>query len=287
MIDGGDASVNKQVLKVYVMSDSSGETAAHVVHAAVVQFAPELTKVSRLPQIRSAEQIRSQLKDLAGKNVLVAYTLVLPEYRETVEQEANAQGIASIDLLGPLMGRLSELTGAAPLSQPGRSHLLDDAYFQRMEAVNFTVRFDDGKNQESLRQADVILTGLSRTSKTPNCMYLAQHYGLKAANVPIVPGVQPPRALFSLPSNKVIGLTIDPVILHRYRVSRAKILGLESDSGYANIEDIRQEVQYAKSIFRDLRCHMIDVSAKAIEETSSEISLYLSQQRNEGFSPSY
>lgn len=192
-----------------------------------------------------------------------------------LEEEAKRYSVPTLDLLGPLIARVASLTEAQPLAQPGRLHLLDESYFRRMEAVNFAVRYDDGKNPEGINQADVILVGLSRTSKTPNCMYLAQHYGLKAANVPIVPGVDPPLALFTIPSRKIIGLTIDPHLLHNLRSTRAQVIGMPANSEYADLDEIKAEVQYAKRIFRELKCHSIDVSARAIEETSSEIFLYM------------
>jgi regulator of PEP synthase PpsR (kinase-PPPase family) len=267
--------VSNNELIIFTLSDSSGETAAHVAQAALVQFSPGLGSIYRLPQARSCQQITGLVREVATGNSLIAYTLVLPEYRETIEAEAKKYNVPTLDLLGPLISRISDLAQSKPLSQPGRLHLLDETYFRRMEAVNFAVRYDDGKNPEGISQADVILTGLSRTSKTPNCMYLAQHYALKAANVPIVPGVDPPLALFSVPFRKIIGLTIDPHLLHNLRVTRTQVLGLPANSEYADLDEIKQEVQYAKKIFRELKCHVIDVSAKAIEETSSEIYLYL------------
>jgi regulator of PEP synthase PpsR (kinase-PPPase family) len=273
--------VGERELIIFTLSDSSGETAASVAQAALVQFPPGFASIYRLPQARSCQQIAQLVKEIGTGKSLIAYTLVLPEYRETLEEEARKHGVPTIDLLGPLITRVAQLTEAKPLAQPGRLHLLDESYFRRMEAVNFAVRFDDGKNPEGISQADVILIGLSRTSKTPNCMYLAQHYGLKSANVPIVPGVDPPLALFTVPSRKVIGLTIDPHLLHNLRATRAQIIGMPAGSEYADLDEIKAEVQYAKRIFRELKCHTIDVSARAIEETSSEIFLYLRGARAE------
>jgi regulator of PEP synthase PpsR (kinase-PPPase family) len=267
--------VGERELIIFTLSDSSGETAAAVAQAALVQFPPGYASIYRLPQARSCQQIVGLVREIASGRSLIAYTLVLPEYRETLEEEARRHNVPTLDLLGPLISRVANLTEAQPLAQPGRLHLLDETYFRRMEAVNFAVRYDDGKNPEGISQADVILIGLSRTSKTPNCMYLAQHYGLKSANVPIVPGVDPPLALFTVPSRKIIGLTIDPHLLHNLRTTRAQIIGMPAGSEYADLDEIKAEVQYAKRIFRELKCHTIDVSAKAIEETSSEIFLYL------------
>jgi regulator of PEP synthase PpsR (kinase-PPPase family) len=264
-------------LIVFTVSDSSGETAEAVARAALVQFPPGRASIYRLPQVRSCQQLAGLVREVSHGRALIAYTLVLPEYRETLENEARKFNIPTVDLLGPLISRIASLTATAPLSQPGRLHLLDESYFRRIEAVDFAIRFDDGKNPDGIMQADVILAGVSRTSKTPNCMYLAHHYGLKAANVPMVLGVDPPPALFQVNPRKIVGLHIDPFILQNIRTTRAQVLGMPADADYADIDRIRQEVRQAKKLFRELKCHVIDVSAKAIEETSSEVYLYLRQ----------
>lgn len=269
--------VGQRELIIFTLSDSSGETAAHVAQAALVQFPPGFASIYRLPQVRSCQQIATVVREIATGRSLIAYTLVLPEYREALEEEARKLNVPTLDLLGPLIANISNLTESNPLSQPGRLHQLDETYFRRMEAVNFAVRFDDGKNPDGINQADVILVGLSRTSKTPNCMYLAQHYGLKSANCPIVMGVDPPKALFNVQARKIIGLTIDPHLLQDLRSNRAHVIGMGGDTVYADLNEIKLEVQYARRIFRELKCHMIDVSSKAIEEISSEIFCYLRQ----------
>jgi regulator of PEP synthase PpsR (kinase-PPPase family) len=264
-------------LTVYILSDSSGETAESVARAALVQFPPGRASIYRLPQIRSTDQLKGLFQQMSAQRAIIAYTLVLPEYQMALEEEAMRNQIPTVDLLGPLISRLASLTALSPMSQPGRLHLLDEKYFKRIEAVDFAIRYDDGKNPDGIMQADLVLTGVSRTSKTPNCMYLAHHYGLKAANVPLVLGVEPPLALFKIPSQKVVGLTIDPYLLSEIRTTRAQILGMSKSAEYADPERIVQEVKYAKKLFKELNCHVIDVSAKAIEETSSEIYLYLRQ----------
>jgi regulator of PEP synthase PpsR (kinase-PPPase family) len=264
-------------LIVFTVSDSSGETAEAVARAALVQFQPGRASIYRLPQIRSCQQLTDLVKELTAARAVIAYTLVLPEYRETLETEALKHGIPTVDLLGPLITRIALMTDSAPLSQPGRLHMLDETYFKRIEAIDFAIRFDDGKNSDGVRQADVVLAGVSRTSKTPNCMYLAHHYGLKSANVPIIYGVDPPPALFEIPARKIIGLHIDPHVLQGIRTTRAQILGLPANTEYADPDRITQEVRQAKKLFRELKCHIIDVSSKAIEETSSEIYLHLRQ----------
>ncbi len=264
-------------LIIFTLSDSSGETAEAVARAAVVQFPPGRASIYRLPQVKNIQQIPGLVREIALDRAVIAYTLVLPEYRDLLEAEAAKYDISTIDLLGPLISRIAMLTGQAPLSQPGRLHLLDETYFRRIEAVDFAIRFDDGKNPEGVLQADVVLVGVSRTSKTPNSMYLAHHYGMKAANVPVVFGVDLPLALYQLSPRKIIGLHLDPYLLQEIRTKRAQVLGMPSDNDYADEERILQEIRYAKKLFRELSCHVIDVSSKAIEEISSEIYLHLRQ----------
>lgn len=269
--------VGENELIIFTLSDSSGETAEAVARAALVQFPPGYATIYRLPQARSCQQITEFVEQMAEGRAILAYTLVLPEYRETLEREAKKFNVETIDLIGPVIARVGELTGAKPLAQPGRLHLLDESYFKRIEAVDFAIRYDDGKNPDGITQADVVLVGVSRTSKTPNSMYLAHHYGLRSANIPLVMNVDPPRALFSVDKRKIIGMSIDPHLLQDIRSIRARVLGMAPDAEYADLDQIRQEVRYAKNIFRELDCHVIDVTSKAIEEISSEIYLHLRQ----------
>lgn len=269
--------VGENELIIFTLSDSSGETAEAVARAALVQFPPGYATIYRLPQARSCQQITEVVEQIAAGRAILAYTLVLPEYRETLEREAKKFNVETIDLIGPVIARVGELTGAKPMAQPGRLHMLDESYFKRIEAVDFAIRYDDGKNPDGIIQADVVLVGVSRTSKTPNSMYLAHHYGLRSANIPLVMNVDPPRALFEVDKRKIIGMSIDPHLLQDIRSIRAKVLGMAPDAEYADIDQIRQEVRYAKNIFRELECHVIDVTSKAIEEISSEIYLYLRQ----------
>ena len=269
--------VGEKELIIFTLSDSSGETAEAVARAALVQFPPGYATIYRLPQARSCQQITEFVEQMGAGRAILAYTLVLPEYRETLEREAKKYNVETIDLIGPVIARVGELTGAKPLAQPGRLHLLDESYFKRIEAVDFAIRYDDGKNPDGIIQADVVLVGVSRTSKTPNSMYLAHHYGLRSANIPLVMNVDPPRALFEVDKLKIIGMSIDPHLLQDIRSIRAKVLGMAPDAEYADLNQIRQEVRYAKNIFRELDCHVIDVTSKAIEEISSEIYLYLRQ----------
>jgi [pyruvate, water dikinase]-phosphate phosphotransferase / [pyruvate, water dikinase] kinase len=275
-------TANGGQLKIFALSDSSGATAEAVIRAALAQFPSGHVVVERLPQIRSSKQIVSLLAAIAPCKPVIAYTLVLPELKKTLDEEAARYKIPTLDLLGPLMSSVSELTGKLPLYQPGRPHELSDSSLPRIAALAFAIKYDDGQNPDGLDQADVVLVGISRTGKTPNCMYLAQHYGLKAANVPIVPGIDLPAGLFKVSSKKIIGLTMDADILLDIRAVRAHEFGIPAGADYIDPENIRNEIRYARHVFSDLKCHTIDVTAKAIEETSSEIFYHLRRVAESG-----
>jgi [pyruvate, water dikinase]-phosphate phosphotransferase / [pyruvate, water dikinase] kinase len=279
---GKKVSVNIGHLRIFALSDSSGDTAEAVIRAALAQFPRGAAGVERLPLIRSCQQIVNLIAEIAADQPVIAYTLVVPELRKAMEEEAARHNISTIDLLGPLISRVSELTGRQPLWQPGRMHELSDSYFPRVAALKFAIKFDDGQSPDGLALADVVLVGISRTGKTPNCMYLAQHYGLKAANVPIVPGLDLPAKLFEVSPKKIIGLTLDADILQDIRSVRAQEFGIPAGADYIDPENIRNEIRYAKRVFSDLKCHSIDVTAKAIEETSSEIFYHLRLEAESG-----
>jgi [pyruvate, water dikinase]-phosphate phosphotransferase / [pyruvate, water dikinase] kinase len=265
----------KSPLIVFTLSDSSGETAEAVSKAALAQFHHEHVQLYRLARVSSIEELNKVVSEISKQKALIAYTLVRQDLKEALEKAAASCSIPIIDLLGPLITKVAQVTQISPLSQAGRLHLLDESYYKRIEAIDFVIRYDDGKNPNGLTEADVILIGVSRTSKTPNCMYLAQHWGLKAANIPLVPGLEAPPKLFTLSEKKIVGLTINPQILAGIRSARANVLGLPGGTDYTDLSVIEEEVKSAKKIFRRLGCHTIDVSNKAIEETSGEIFLYL------------
>ena len=165
---------------------------------------------------------------------------------------------------------IENVTGSQPHGKPGLVHRMDDDYFRKIEAIEFAVKYDDGKDPRGIMHADIVLIGVSRTSKTPLCMYLA-HKRLKATNIPLVPEVSPPEELFKLPYGKVIGLKIKPDMLNEIRTERLKTMGLMSSADYASIGRILNELDYAEDIMKRIGCPVVDVSNKAIEETASKI----------------
>ena len=259
------------MFKVYTLSDSSGETAELVAKSALSQFESQRAEISRLPKIKSAGQIKEIFLHDVKTPCIIVYTLVLPEAKQALTEEAKKFGIPIYDVLGDLVSKLESILDAPPLREPGLRLKVDQSYFNRMDAIHYAIKYDDGQNLNSMESADVILTGVSRTGKTPSCMYLAQHYGLKAANIPIVLGVNPPKVLSQIDSKKIIGLLCDPLILQSFRSTRANALQMDYSADYCDFNHISQEVEFSKKVFRELKCEIVDMTNRAVEETAVEI----------------
>jgi regulator of PEP synthase PpsR (kinase-PPPase family) len=255
---------------VYVVSDSVGETAEFVVRAAASQFNGSRVEIRRISYVDDMEPIRETVQAAKEVNALIAYTLVIPELKEGLIREADEHGVTAVDIMGPMMKAFADKYQVEPKNRPGLVHKLDDEYFRRVEAIEFAVKYDDGKDPRGLLRADVVLIGVSRTSKTPLSMFLA-HKRLKAANVPLVPEVEPPEELFEVKPHKVIGLTISAGELNLIRTERLKSLGLREEANYAAVERIKMELEYAEKIMKKIGCPVINVSNKAVEETASII----------------
>jgi len=274
------AAAPKAPKVLYVLSDATAETAERVLRAALIQFRESRPQIRIFSLLRKDEQIEDALKQAAVDGALVVYTIVNPEQRELLETRSRVYQLATVDLIGHLMGRLADYLGAAPTGRPGQG-VLSQAYFERIEAVEFAVKHDDGQSAQGLTHADVVLVGLSRTSKTPLSTYLAQR-GLKVANVPVVLGLPLPRELDQIDQSKVFGLTINAGALIRIRRARLRALNMPDDTDYARRDHIVAELQYARDIFN---AHplwpVVDVSERAIEETAS-ILLRIREQRQRG-----
>ncbi|MDI6813251.1 MAG: pyruvate, water dikinase regulatory protein [Desulfitobacteriaceae bacterium] len=259
-----------QMPVVYVISDALGETAEFVSRAAAAQFSGVRTRIRRVPYVRDESHLDEILDEAAKDQAIIVYTLVLFGLRNHLEKRAQEVGLQTVDILGPLIGAISTQTGLEPSHIPSIIHRLDEQYFRKMEAIEFAVKYDDGKDARGALFADVVLIGVSRTSKTPLSMYLA-HKGIKAANIPLVPEVAPPEELFSIPSHKIVGLTLRPDRLNLIRTERLKTLGLGASADYASLERIVQELEYARNVMKKVGCRIIDATGKAVEETASTI----------------
>jgi len=255
---------------VYLVSDSIGETAEFVVKAVASQFNSGHVDIKRIPFVNDTETIIDVVEEAALAKGMIAYTLVLPELRAVLREESERRGLITVDVMGPMMDAFAKLLQIDPRLEPGLVRRLDEEYFRRVAAIEFAVKYDDGKDPRGLLLADVVLIGVSRTSKTPLSMYLA-HKRLKVANLPLVPEVDAPEELFWVPPNKVIGLTINPRQLNEIRQERLKALGLHAEANYASMERILEELDYSEKIMRRVGCPIFDVSNKAVEEVANKI----------------
>ncbi len=255
---------------VYVVSDSIGETAEFVVKAVASQFDSEQVEMRRVPFVETRAQIEEIFEEAAACKAIIAYTLVIPELRQMMAEEASRHSVLTADILGSLMGAFAKATCKEPLLEPGRLRQLDESYFRRVAAVEFAVKHDDGKDPRGMLEAEVVLIGVSRTSKTPLSMYLA-HQGIKVANLPLVPEVDPPEELFWIPPDKIIGLIINPHHLQQIRRERLKTLGLDKNADYGAVDRIEEELTYARRLMKKIGCAIFEVSDKAVEEVANRI----------------
>lgn len=255
---------------VYVISDSLGETAEMVVRAAAAQFDGSRVEIFRIAYVNTVNHLEEVIAEAAEKNAIIVYTVVMPELNRKLVELVQKNNILAIDVLGPMISAIASRSKIEPKMQAGLLWQMDEHYFRRVEAIEFAVKYDDGKDPRGLPLADIVLIGVSRTSKTPLSMYLANKR-LKVANVPLVPEVPLPRELQELSPGKVIGLTIRPQLLNEIRTERLKTLGLTFNASYASMERIYHELEYAHDIYKKINCPVIDVTNKAVEETASRV----------------
>ena len=264
---------------VYVVSDSVGETAEFVVKAVATQFNGGNIEIRRNSYVEDFEDIEDVIILAKSRKSIIAYTIVIPVLKEYLDRRATEESIMAVDLLSPLMNAFTTSFGKEPHHQPGLMRKLDEEYFKKIEAIEFAVKYDDGRDPRGILKADIVLIGVSRTSKTPLSMYLA-HKRFKVANVPLVPEVPAPEELFEIPRKNCIGLVISPDKLNEIRVERLKALGLGSKASYASFERILDELDYAEKIMKRVGCPIINVSNKAIEETAGLILEVLKKERS-------
>jgi regulator of PEP synthase PpsR (kinase-PPPase family) len=256
---------------IYLLSDSTGETAERVIRAALSQFYEDDVRVHRLFKVSSQADVQQALSVAALNPGLVVYTLVDPHLAEAVERVAEECGLSTVDLLSPLIYSLSRYLGAPSREKPGLLHRIDTDYYRRVEAVNFTVKHDDGQETRYMHKADLVLVGVSRSSKTPLSMYLA-HKGYKVANVPIVFGIAPPEELFEIDQKKIVGLLIDPKRLVEIRTSRLINMGQSPRGSYNDYQQVEDEVAACRKLYRQHPdWYIINITSKSVEEAASEI----------------
>jgi regulator of PEP synthase PpsR (kinase-PPPase family) len=253
---------------LHIVSDSTGETAARLVQALEAQFPDQEFEEIRHARIESVEDLELAVRTARGRPAVVVYTLVAPEMRDAMRRLCRRARVHYCDLLGHPIDAVARVSGQAARMTPGTRAPLNPAYFRRIEAMEFAVKYDDGVGA-GLDEADIVLVGVSRTSKTPLSIYLG-YLGHKVANVPVVKGIDPPKELYELDPAKIVGLTIDPNRLAEIRRARVRTLG-GRNRGYAELAEVYDELEQASAIHRRLGCPVIDISELSIEETAMRI----------------
>jgi hypothetical protein len=255
---------------VFAVSDATGKTCETVVLAALSQFKTTQIVLETFSNIRTQQQVRDVCARAAAVNGVIIYTMAAPELRHKITELGRLNGVATVDILGPVLTRLSDLLEISPMAKPGLFHQLDSDYFKRIAAVDFTIKHDDGRRLETIDMAEIVLLGVSRTSKTPVSIYLS-YRGWKVANVPIVFNEEPPTALAGIDQKKIVALTIQPRRLEVIR--RERQIGLQSGDGspYCDLEQIRAEVIFAMQLYESRQWPVIDATYKSIEETATEV----------------
>ncbi|AFZ68355.1 pyruvate, water dikinase regulatory protein [Deinococcus peraridilitoris] len=263
---------------VFIVSDATGLSAETAARAALAQFDLDRrdTQLHRHVGLTSTADLPGIVREAKAKGGVILHTLATADWSKRLSTLAQEHHVRTLDLLGLTVQVFSEAFGVTPRETPSPHHRLDAAYFQRIEAMEWTVRHDDGRAQDHLIEADIVLIGVSRVSKTPLCIYLANR-GCKAANVPLVPGVPVGEQIFTLPRGRVFGLTIDAQVLLEIRRNRVKQLG-GSGGEYASPAAVQAELAYAEDIFRRGRFPVIDVTGRAVEETAAEIERVLERR---------
>jgi regulator of PEP synthase PpsR (kinase-PPPase family) len=266
--------------RILLVSDGTGETAAALLKAAMVQFSDQdLLNLVRHKNIRADTQLDAICSDAAKDRALVVFTIVSPQLRSALVQKCKALDIPAIDLLGPLLQGLGGYFGLEPKSIAGLLHDVNEEYFRRIDAMEFTIAHDDGQDLTDLNRADLVILGISRTSKTPLSMYLS-HQGWKVCNIPLIKGIEVPAEVFELDQRRVVGLTIDAHDLLVIRRARLERLGHDRGGEYADPDKVLEEIEWANELFRrNRRWPIFNVTGKALEETASEIMKLMASRR--------
>lgn len=265
-------------LHLHLLSDSTGETLENIAKAALAQYDDVETVRHFWPMVRTEAHLDRILQEIAQNPGLVIYTLVNPATRHALESRCGALGLPLVAPLDPVNDALSDLLGQQAKARPGRQHVLDAAYFARVEAIQFTIAHDDGIASEDWEEADIVLAGVSRSSKTPTSIYLANR-GYRTANIPIVVESPPPRHLFTLQKPLVVGLTTSADRLIQIRRNRLLSLHQAPETDYVNQEAVAREIAYARRLFADAGWPVIDVTRRSIEETAAAIIALVNERR--------
>ncbi|MCX7991280.1 MAG: kinase/pyrophosphorylase [Proteobacteria bacterium] len=255
--------------EIFIVSDATGETAEKLVLSVIAQFDKSHFEIKKFSKVSQPEEIKDIVKKALHKEAVIVYTLAQKWMRELIVRECEHSKINYIDLLGPVMSKFAQYFSIKPVELPGAQHKIDEYYFKKIDAIEFTVKHDDGNNIDTVYEADIVIIGVSRTSKTPLSIYLS-HENWKVANIPFIQDLAIDIDLSKL-QNKVVGLTIDPVYLTDIRKVRLKHMGKDLNNRYADLKYVYEEINASIDFFRKKKIPTVDVTKKSIEETAGEI----------------
>lgn len=266
-------------INIYVVSDSAGQTGLNLARASLSQFPSLASSIQNVPFITEKKQIQSLFHQFEKSNAVFIYSFAEKELGEYFKSMAKENEIKAYDFLSPFISIIEEHSHLTSKENPGALHQLDEEYFNRIKAMEFAVKYDDGKDPKGFLEADILLLGISRTSKTPLSIFLANE-NYKVANLPILPESQLPDELWEVDSRKIIGLTNSKSFLHNIRKERLKSYGMNPDAKYSSCDRIEQEIAYANQLYEELNCYVINVENKSIEETTALIIDYLKDKHS-------
>ena len=255
---------------VYVVSGGAGTSGEQLVRTALAQFPDVDVPVETMPNVRSAAQVREVVSQAESTGGTIVHTLVKDDLRKALSKQAEQAGTVAIDLVGDILSHLATVLGEEPAGRPGLYRKLREDYFERMEAIEFAVAHDDGRNPHELAEAEIVLIGVSRVGKTPLTIYLSM-LGWKVANVPIVRDIAPPEELFGLDPRRVVGLTIAPSHVRTHRRLRGRRIGVPKKASYTGVTEISEEIATLRRLCRKHGFTVVDVTDKPIEESADEV----------------
>jgi len=278
MIGGSIGAIVGQKFHIHLVSDATGETLNAIANAALAQFEGADVQIHSYALVRSEHQLQRSVDHIAISPGLVFFTLVNPRLREMLLIRCGSLNIACVDVMERPVTELSKFLGIAETHRPGGQHEVDQRYLARIEALNFTIQHDDGQSLDTIRDAEVILVGASRTSKTPTCVYLAIR-GIRAANIPLVPGMGVPSVLSQANSPLIVGLWVSPDRLVQVRRNRLSSMGEQRGTNYIDLDSVRAEIAATRKLFEQQDWPSIDVSRRSIEETAASVMNLLTERR--------
>ena len=255
---------------MYAISDATGKTCETVVQAALSQFKTTRIILKTISNVRSLKQINKVVEMAVAVDGIIIYTMVSTELRQKLSELGRLHAVPTVDILGPVLTRFTDFFEISPLAQPGLFRQLDSDYFKRIESLDYTIKHDDGIGVSALNEAEIVILGVSRTTKTPVSIYLS-YRGWKVANIPIILDFQLPEELFSIDQDKIIGLNINPNRLHLIRMERQSKLNNCDLGDYTDPEKIKTEIAYGLRIYQENCWPVVNVTYKSIEETATDI----------------